>query len=231
VIWYQGESNADASNYFEYQELFSGLIASWREAWSRPTGTPEGSFPFAFVQLANYMEAQKLPVEKASWAELREAQAQTLEKVPGTYMAVAIDIGDAGSIHPTNKQDVGLRLALPVLAKVYGQDVEYSGPVFKTLTVKDATAVLRFDHARGLKSRSGSLPAFAIAGANKVFHFAQAKIDGETVVVWSDAVPAPVAVRYGWANNPDCQLVNAADLPAAPFRTDNWADFSVEGAA
>jgi len=224
VIWYQGESNASADAYPEYAELFTGLISSWRQAWG------EGNFPFAFVQLANFMDPQRLPVEKGSWAELREAQALTSQLVTGTAMAVTIDIGEAKSIHPGNKRDVGRRLARPVLAKVYGRQLEFAGPTFRQLTVADGKARLHFDHAEGLLAKGGSLPGFAVAGADKVFHAAQAKIDGKTLLVWDAAVAKPVAVRYGWANNPACQLYNAANLPAAPFRTDDWADFAVEGA-
>jgi len=221
VIWYQGEANAAADAYPEYEELLTGLIGSWRQAWG------QGDFPFALVQLANYMEAQQLPVEKGSWAELREAQALTSQRVPGAAMAVAIDIGDANNIHPADKLDVGRRLALPVLAKVYGRKLEYSGPTFRKLTVEGDKARLRFDHAKGLMAKGGSLSGFAVAGADKIFHTAEARIDGESLLVWSVAVAKPVAVRYGWANNPACLLYNAANLPAAPFRTDDWADFSV----
>ena len=174
------------------------------------------------------MAPQTLPVEKASWAELRQAQTDTLA-LRNTTMAVIIDIGEADNIHPRNKQDVGKRLALGVLAKTYDQPIPlYSGPRYRSMTIKGRTIRIRFDFAQGLACRDERLASFAVAGADKMFRSADARIDGETVVVSSDRVDKPVAVRYGWANNPHCRLVNAADLPAAPFKTDAWADFSVQ---
>jgi len=221
VIWYQGESNANADAYGEYHELFSGLITSWRRAWR------QGDFPFAYVQLANYLPPQRQPVEKASWAELRQAQDDTLA-LRNTIMAVTIDIGEANNIHPKNKEDVGKRLALGVLATTYQQDIPlYSGPRYASLHVQGTAAQLRFSFSRGLICTGDHLTGFAIAGDDRCFYPAQARLVGETVVVWSDRVPKPVAVRYGWANNPPCNLANGAGLPAAPFRTDRWADFGV----
>jgi len=221
VIWYQGESNAAADAYPEYHELFTGLITSWRAAWG------QGDFPFAFVQLANYLAVQQQPVERASWAELRAAQAKTLA-LPNTTMAVIIDIGAANNIHPKNKQDVGTRLALSVLANTYHQpNPLYTGPCYQSFHREGAQLRLRFRFARGLTCKGDSPTGFAIAGNDKVYHRANARIDRESVIVWSPEVPEPVAARYGWANNPPCNLYNAAGLPMAPFRTDNWDYFSV----
>ncbi|MEI6521521.1 MAG: sialate O-acetylesterase [bacterium] len=219
AIWYQGESNADSPT--EYNELLGTVIKSWRSAWK------EGDFPFAIVQLANFMAPQKLAVENGSWAEVREAQTKTLS-LPNTTMAVIIDIGEAESIHPRNKLDVGKRLALGVLANTYKQNIPlYSGPVYKSMRVKGNTVILKFNFSDGLKCKGDKLNSFAIAGADKVFYSPQATIDKDTVVVSSDQVNKPVAVRYGWANNPPCNLYNSADLPAAPFRTDDWVSYQV----
>lgn len=234
VIWYQGESNADRVQAPEYNVLFPALINAWRDVWGRGSGTAEGSaMPFYFVQLANFMARQAQPGESA-WAVLREAQLRALV-VRHTGMAVAIDIGEAGDVHPKNKQDVGLRLALNALAKTYGKHVPYSGPMFRRLTIRDNRAVLEFSHSGGgLVARGDVLHGFAVAGENRRFVWADAKIDttrgkghtADTVIVTSRRVPKPVAVRYGWADNPDCTLVNDAGLPASPFRTDRWPVFT-----
>jgi sialate O-acetylesterase len=211
AIWYQGESNADRA--IQYQTLFPTLIRDWRRLWSQLR------FGFYFVQLANYMARAAEPVD-CQWAELREAQTMTLS-LPETGMAVAIDIGDGGDIHPANKQDVGLRLALAALHTTYGKkDVVPSGPLYKN-AVRDGKAMrITFDYADGLKARGDRLTGFSIAGRYKKFVWADAKIDKQTVIVSSPSVPEPAAVRYAWANNPDCNLYNAAGLPASPFRTD-----------
>lgn len=227
AIWYQGESNMDAP--FAYRQLFPGLITSWRQAWG------EGDFPFAFVQLPNMNPVQQRPIENGSWAELREAQLRALA-LPNTGIAVTIDLGEAANLHPPNKQDVGKRLALAMLAKVYGKNLEYSGPLFSNMRVDKGQAILTFTHAGGLmaadsvNARGGILRGFAIAGADKVFHAARARIDGDTVIVDSANVPQPVAVRYAWAFNPVCNLYNAAGLPASPFRTDDWEPGDVKAA-
>ena len=212
AIWYQGESNAE--NAGRYRRLFPLLIRDWRRAFR------DEAMPFFFVQLANYMERQKKPVE-SGWAELREAQTLTLSE-PHTGMAVAIDIGEANDIHPTNKQEVGRRLAFAALAQVYGLPVVPSGPLYRSHRVEDGTIRVEFDYAdAGLKTSDGGLPqAFAIAGADGKFEWAEAVIDGVTVVVRSDRVREPVAVRYAWANNPAVNLHGASGLPASPFRTD-----------
>jgi sialate O-acetylesterase len=211
VVWYQGESNADAA--WQYRTLFPAMIRDWRRAWGR------GDFPFLFVQLANYMARQPQPTESA-WAELREAQLRTLD-LPNTGMAVIIDIGEADSIHPRNKTDVGRRLARWALADTYGQDVVKSGPLYDSFAVEEGAVRVRFRHAAGGLSTSDGQPprGFAVAGADRVWHWADARIDGETVLVSSPDVPRPVAVRYAWADNPEATLTGRADLPASPFRT------------
>jgi len=219
VIWYQGESNA--SRAYQYRKLFPAMIHNWRHSWG------QGDFPFLFVQLANFMETQPQPSESA-WAELQEAQLMTLA-LPKTAMAVAIDIGEAKDIHPKNKQDVGHRLGLAALASTYGHDVVYSGPIYESMTVENDKVRLRFRHIDGgLVSQNGEqLKGFAIAGPDQKFVWGEAKIDGDTVVVWSDQVQQPVAVRYAWADNPVCNLYNKAGLPASPFRTDDWPGVKV----
>ena len=215
VIWYQGEANV--SDPYLYRKLFPAMIQDWRTQWE------QGDFPFYFVQLANFMAAQTDPNEASAWAELREAQTRTLA-LPNTGMAVTIDIGEADDIHPRNKQDVGRRLAQWALADTYNQDAVPSGPLYQVMQ-KEGTAIrLSFDHvAGGLQTPNGEpLRGFAIAGADRRFIWAEARIEGNTVVVSSPRVPDPVAVRYGWANNPAVNLYNAADLPASPFRTDEW---------
>lgn len=213
AIWYQGESNAGRA--YQYRELFPTMIQSWRTNWG------QGDFPFYFVQLANYMQVRDIPVESA-WAELREAQSMTLS-LPNTGQAVIIDIGEADDIHPRNKQDVGKRLALIALAQVHGQDVVYSGPTYKLMTIDGNKIKIEFDHiGGGLVAKGGELTGFAIAGEDQKFVWADAKIEGNAVVVSNPEVEIPVAVRYAWADNPVCNLYNAAGLPASPFRTDDW---------
>jgi sialate O-acetylesterase len=228
VIWYQGESNAGAA--LEYRTLFPRMIRDWREKWG------EGDFPFLFVQLANFMAPQKVPSE-GGWAWLREAQLKTLA-LPATGMAVIIDIGDGTNIHPKDKEDVGKRLALAARHVAYGEDLIYSGPIYDSMKVEGNAIRVSFkDTGTGLKmdvppwTPTGITPpapteltGFAIAGADKKWAWAKAKIDGEDVIVSSDEVPSPVAVRYGWANNPSCNLYNDEGLPASPFRTDDWID-------
>jgi len=218
VVWYQGESNADRA--YQYRKLFPAMIEDWRRAWGG------NDFPFYFVQLANYMQRKPNPGDSA-WAELREAQQMALS-LPNTGMAVIIDAGDANDIHPRDKQTVGRRLALIARARDYGEPVEYSGPVYKSMTIEDNRIRLRFDHVdTGLRA-DGALRGFAIAGADKNFVWAHAVIEDHTVVVSSDAVAQPVAVRYAWADNPDCNLYNGAGLPASPFRTDDWPGMTID---
>ncbi len=219
AIWYQGESNAGRA--YQYRELFPAMIKSWWDSWDR------GDFPFLFVQLANFRDVKDEPGD-SDWAELREAQLLTLS-LPNTGMAVIIDIGEAKDIHPKNKQDVGRRLALWALAGTYGKDVVYSGPICRSTEKAGNKIILHFDHVDGgLVSRDGEpLEGFAVAGADRKFVWAEAKIEGNTVVVSSEKVADPVAVRYAWADNPVCNLYNKAGLPATPFRTDAWPGVTV----
>ncbi len=213
-LWYQGESNAEEA--YNYRELFPMLIKDWRNHWQ------QGKLPFIFVQLANFMQQKPLPSESA-WAELREAQAMALS-LPNTGMACAIDVGDAGTIHPLNKQEVGRCLALIANQMVYKKDGVISGPMYKKYQKEGNRIRIRFSSiGSGLSIRDGKeVTGFAIAGNDKQFHWAKAVIEGNKVVVYCDEVENPVAVRYAWADNPDCNLVNAEGLPAVPFRTDDW---------
>ncbi|HNS21969.1 MAG TPA: sialate O-acetylesterase [Sedimentisphaerales bacterium] len=219
AIWYQGESNAGRA--YQYRDLFPTMIKCWWDDWG------QGDFPFLFVQLANFMETKDQPGDSA-WAELREAQLMTLD-MPNTGMAVAIDIGDAKDIHPKNKQDVGKRLALWALANTYGHDVVYSGPLYERMEKSDGKIILHFRHCGGqlVAQGGGELKGFAIAGEDRKFVWADARIEGDTVVVSSKEIATPVAVRYAWADNPVCNLFNKAGLPASPFRTDTWPGITV----
>jgi len=212
VIWYQGESNAGRA--YQYRTLFPIMIRDWRKAWS-------SEFPFYFVQLANW-HANKAEPDESDWAELREAQSMTLRE-PRTGMAVTIDIGDENDIHPRNKLDVGRRLAAWALAGTYGQKIIPSGPLFDRYTVEGDKIRIHFKYGDGLKTIDGGpVKGFAIAGEDRRFVWADARIEGNTVIVSSPRVQTPVAVRYGWADNPIVNLSNRAGLPASPFRTDDW---------
>ena len=218
AIWYQGESNAGRA--YQYRTLFSAMIQDWRQKWG------QGDFPFLFVQLANFRQPVDQPAE-SDWAELREAQAMALQ-LPATGMASAIDIGEADDIHPRNKQDVGLRLALNALKDTYGQsDLIASGPTYEGMEVQGKHVSLSFSQVgEGLEVRDkyGYINGFAVAGADKRFHWARAVLTGKnTIQVYADGVDKPVAVRYGWADNPDdLNLYNSVGLPTNPFRTDDW---------
>ncbi len=213
VIWYQGESNTDRA--MEYRTLFPALITDWREKWKKP-------FPFLFVQLPNFMETKETPSE-SDWALLREAQAKALS-VPNTAMAVTIDLGEWNDVHPTGKKEVGRRLALAAREKAYGEKtVVFSGPAVHSVRIKGSRIVIAFDHTgSGLCAKGDTaLAYFALAGENRRFVWAHAKIDHRTVTVWSEEVPKPVYVRYAWADNPQgANLYNREGLPASPFRTD-----------
>jgi sialate O-acetylesterase len=213
AIWYQGESNAGRA--YQYRKLFPLMIHNWRSAWG------EQSFPFYFVQLANW-HAVKAEPDESDWAELREAQTMTLRE-QRTGMAVIIDIGDQNDIHPRNKTDVGSRLAAWALADTYHQKVVPSGPLFKSSSFANDKVRIKFKYSDGLRTLDGGPPkGFAIAGADHKFFWADARIDGSTILLSSKNVPKPVAVRYGWADNPTVNLYNGAGLPASPFRTDEW---------
>jgi sialate O-acetylesterase len=215
AIWYQGESNADAAD--KYRNLIVEMVRCWRHAWG------QGDFAFLQVQLANYMAPTAFQPH-SEWARLREAQLQATQE-PGVGMAVAIDIGEAGDIHPKNKRDVGHRLAQWALARTYGRPLVPSGPLYAHMTIEGGRIRIYFDHAdHGLVASGGALKTFVIAGADRRFVEAGAVIEGNTVVVSAGQVPEPMAVRYAWADNPEgCNLHNAEGLPASPFRTDTWS--------
>ncbi len=214
VIWYQGESNA--ANGPLYATQLPLMIRDWRARWG-------AEFPFVWVQLPNFLKREAEPEAASTWARLREAQTKSLS-VPNTGMTVNIDIGDAGNIHPTNKQQIGHRLALWARAKVYGEKIEWCGPQYESHVIEDNQVVIQFQHAGGLKTSDAGkiLKGFAIADETKLWQWADARIDGKKVILSHSAVPKPVAVRYAWANNPEVNLVNGGGLPAAPFRTDDW---------
>lgn len=212
ALWYQGESNR-AGMPERYGAQLTALINGWRQAWK------QGDFPFFWVQLPNYLQAQADPNVKSGLALVREGQRLNLA-LPNTGMAVTIDIGDSADIHPANKRDVGLRLSRPVLAKVYGRSLEISGPLYEALKIEGARIRLRFSHATGgMVAKGGKLEGFAIAGADSVFRLADAVIEGLDIVVSQASVPAPTQVRYAWADYPVCNLYNGEGLPASPFRT------------
>jgi len=215
AIWYQGESNAGQA--FKYRTLFPGMINNWRNKWNDP-------FPFLWVQLANFTKADSLPAQ-SEWAELREAQSRTLQ-IPMTGQAVITDIGEANDIHPKNKQDVGYRLALAAEKVIYNKDIVYAGPVYQSMKTEGNKIILQFSNTgSGMAARDkyGYLKGFAIAGSDQHFVWANASIEGDKIIVYSNAIANPVAVRYAWANNPDdANLYNKEGIPASPFRTDSW---------
>lgn len=223
VIWYQGESNEVRA--YEYRDLFPAMIASWRAAWK------QGDFPFIFQQLVNFKQVKPQPGE-SDWAELREAQLMTLAKSPNTAMSIGIDIGESGDIHPVNKLDIGRRLALGARKIAYKeQHLVACGPLYKSMQLKGDHILISFNSigdglvakADGQPAEGGGLRYFAIAGKDKKFYWAKARIKGDQVEVSSADVPEPVAVRYAWADNPEgCNLFNKNGLPASPFRTDDW---------
>jgi sialate O-acetylesterase len=224
AIWYQGESNAGRA--WQYRELLTAMIRSWRGLWADGdpmTPAPDG-FPFLIVQLANFQAPAAEPGPSA-WAELQEAQAWVAANEPRCGLAVALDLGAANDIHPKNKQDVGRRLAFAARAVAYGEQFVHSGPVYERMEKDGARLRLHFRHVgAGLEARGGGpLRHFAVAGADRKFVWANAGIDGDTVVVSAEGVPDPVAVRYAWAANPvGANLGNKDGLPAGLFRTDDW---------
>lgn len=216
VIWYQGENNVGAG--YDYRTLFQTQIKDWRTRWGY-------ELPFYWVQLANLYPEDTTPVG-SSWAELRESQAMTLE-LPHTGQATIYDIGDAYSIHPTNKQEVGRRLSLIALHKDYGRDsLVYSGPTFQNVSFKENTAVITmntYGSQLTIHNKYGYLEGFSIAGEDRKFVWAKAFIDANgKIIVYNENIAEPVAVRYAWSNNPAANLFNAQGLPAIPFRTDSW---------
>jgi sialate O-acetylesterase len=218
VLWYQGEANATRAE--QYKMAFPAMIADWRAKWD------QGDFPFYFVQLSSFDEFGGNSNKGSRWAELREAQSFTLETVANTGMAVTTDIGNAKDIHPTNKQDVGKRLAAIALNKVYHKNMVFSGPTYKSMDIDGNKMIVTFnDIGSGLitSNKYGYLEGFEIAGEDKVFHYAKAFISDNRVIVYNDDVQNPVALHYGWADDAsDCNLYNAEGFPASPFRTDDW---------
>lgn len=228
VTWYQGEGNVGEGTL--YVAKMRALVAEWRKAWG------QGDFPFYFVQLASLGPVPAEPPEREPWAELREAQRRSLS-IPNTGMAVAIDVGEAADIHPKNKFDVGERLARWALARDYGKkDLVPCGPLYRDMKVEGPTIRVAFDHggsglmvgrkagrAPAEEVKDGKLQRFAIAGADRKWQWAEARIDGATVILSCPLVSAPVAARYAFAANPEgCNLYNREGLPASPFRTDDW---------
>jgi sialate O-acetylesterase len=213
-LWYQGEANDTLA--YNYRTLFPMMISDWRIRWQ------QGYLPFLYVQLPNYKKRQTEPME-SEWAELREAQAMTLTQ-PNTGMVCAIDLGEAKTIHPTNKQDVGFRLALLADKVAYQKDIIVSGPIFSSYKIEGNMIRISFSGSRsGLKTKDNLSPReFTIAGADKKFYRAIARIIGDELIIRSDKVANPVAVRYAWCDNPDCNLINAEGFPAIPFRIDQW---------
>jgi len=214
ILWYQGESNTARPE--EYDALLPALISDWRTRWENP------ELPFIFAQLPGFMEYNYLPAE-SNWARHREATLKGL-KVPHTAMTVNIDLGEWNDVHPDNKKDVGTRMALAARKLAYNENLIYSGPIYRSASLEGSRITISFDHTgSGLITSDGEAPAeFAIAGADKKFRWAQARIEGDRVVVWHDEIPAPRYVRYAWADNPvNPNLYNREGLPASPFRTDD----------
>ena len=215
AIWYQGESNALEAH--QYRALLPTLITSWRQA------SHQSDFPFLIVQLPNHGAIPDEPTESA-WAELREAQFMTVRQLNNTGVAVTIDVGEPKDVHPHRKLEVGQRLALWALGTTYAKPIVYSGPIYQGMKIQGPQVRIQFSNVgSGLEAQGGTpLRGFAIAGTDKVFHWAEATIEGNSVVVSNAQVPAPVAVRYAWADSPPCNLFNKDGLPASPFRTDDW---------
>jgi len=214
AIWYQGEGNTWRA--YQYRTLLPALIASWRNGWK------EGDFPFLIVQLPNHGESPELG--DSIWAELREAQLLTAKAVPNTGLAVTIDVGDPRNLHPPRKAEIGQRLAVWALGTTYGEKIVYSGPIYDSMQIVGSGIKIHFFHSgAGLETREGQpLKGLSIAGADRKFRWASARIEGENIVVSSPDVMSPVAVRYAWAGSPVCNLYNKEGLPASPFRTDDW---------
>lgn len=226
ILWYQGAAAPDRA--YQYRTMFRRLIQSWRRAWEL------GDIPFIYAQEANFGPRRDEPSEH-SWAELREAQFMGLAE-PHTAMAVAIDLGEATNIHPIKKAPLGARLALAARAAAYAEDLPYSGPTFKAMSVEGDTVRVQFDHTYGrLQTSDGRPPVgFAVSAGctdftrgNRGFVWADSRIDGDEVLIRSNSVARPVAVRYAWAQNPDCNLTNSEGLPAVPFRTDDWPGVTI----
>ena len=222
VIWYQGESNANRA--WQYRELFPLMIQNWRQVWQ------QGDFPFYWVQLADYRQEKDEPGD-SDWAELREAQTLTLDRIPNTGQAVITDLGEADDIHPKNKQDVAKRLARLALAKDYGLELVHQSPRYSAMKREGSKIILTFSEVGGgMDTFDVRTPiGFTVAGEKRKFHRAQAKIIGkDQIEVWSDEVADPIAVRYAWADNPVCNVQNREGLPLTPFRTDDWPGVTID---
>jgi sialate O-acetylesterase len=224
AIWYQGESNAGRA--YQYRKAFPLMITDWRQHWQ------QGDFPFYFVQLASFNSANGNSKDGSTWAELREAQTMTLS-LPGTGMAVTTDIGNSTDIHPRNKQDVGKRLAAVALHNVYGKNIEYSGPMYRSMKADGNKIIVSFTHTgTGLmaKDKYGYVRGFEIAGSDQQFHYAKAMIEEDHLIVFSEEVTTPVAVRFGWTDDAgEDNLFNKEGFPASPFRSDNWKGITEAG--
>ena len=238
MIWYQGERNSkNVPQAAHYGGQLSKLIGYYRSSWHQlSAGNVSAEFPFQFTQLPSWNPAQTKPVEglQAPWAANRESMRQVDQDVATTGMVVSIDTGDAVALHPKNKKPLGIRHALLALEQTYGRNIVGSGPRYKKHHIQDGAIVLEFESAGSglMAAKSGQLDAFAIAGEDRKWHWADAEIKGETVVVWSDDVSNPVAVRYAWGMNPSQRnlLYNQQGLPASPFRTDTWPLFDASDA-
>lgn len=216
VIWYQGESNAGRA--YQYRDLFPLMIETWRKVWK------QGDFPFYYVQLADFKAEEENPAE-SDWAELREAQTQTMDRLGNVGEAVIIDVGEGRDIHPRDKQTVANRLARWALARDYGIRMDHQSPRYRSMEITGGKIILTFNHVGStLYTFDTNKPmGFAVAGANKEFVWAEAEIiDENRIQVWSDQIANPVAVRYAWANNPICNVYSREGLPLTPFRTDTW---------
>jgi sialate O-acetylesterase len=218
MLWYQGEANADRA--YQYRSLLPAMIGNWRDLFG------QGDLPFYIVSLPAFEHRRDTPGNDP-WAEMREAQALTAATVPNCGLAVTIDTGDPDSIHPKDKKEVGERLAFCALAKYYGLNIPYSGPTFTVAEQLPGALRLHFAHTDGgLIAKGNQLAEFSVAGADRNWHWAEAKIDGDSVIVRSDQVPEPVAARYAWQANPAATLFNGIGLPATPFRTDDWPEMT-----
>jgi sialate O-acetylesterase len=214
AIWYQGEGNAGRS--YQYRKLLPAMVNSWRKTWDQ-------EFPFLIVQLPNFKKRQPRPSE-SGWAELREAQLMASRSLPSSGLTVTIDLGEADDVHPKDKSQVGFRLAKLALGKVYSKSLVHKGPEFVNFTREGEKIRIQMKvNGQALVSAGGrQVRGFTIAREDRQFEWAEARIEGDTILVWSDRIPDPVAVRYAWADNPDCSLYNSEGFPASPFRTDDW---------
>lgn len=217
AVWYQGENSSGRGFSHLYHPQLTTLIRDWRQRWG------QGDFPFAWVQLPNFRAPQKQPAETNGWTLVQEGMLKTLNE-PNTGMAITLDVGEEKDIHPKDKQSVGHRLAQWALAKVYNFDIIPMGPVYAGHQISEGTVTIEFLHNEGLKSNGDEVRGFAVCGEDRKFVWADARIEDSRVIVSSESVPDPVAVRYAWAANPTFSIINESGIPASPFRTDNWEE-------